>query len=70
MAKIKSNLLTPADMCTHREHPMKIKRQALHDISSSHVMCQNLSAPSSIKQTRLNGNDSHPKISSESLIED
>ena len=31
---------------------------------------QNLSAPSSIEQTRLNGNDLHPSVSYELLIED
>ena len=31
---------------------------------------KNLSAPSLIERTRLNGNDSHPRISSEPLIED
>ena len=31
---------------------------------------KNLSTPSSIEQTRLNVNDSHPSISSETLIED
>ena len=49
---------------------MKIKWEVLHDISSSRATWKNLSTSSSIEWTRLNGNDLHPNISSESLIED
>ena len=57
------------DTCTHPEHLNKIKRQALRDVSSSCAMWQNLSALSIIERTRLNGNNSHPRFSSEPLIE-
>ena len=36
----------------------------------AHATWQNLSAPSSIGQTRLNSNDSHPSVSFELLIVD
>ena len=42
----------------------------LCDISSSRTIWKNLSTLSSIKWTRLNGNDFHPSISSKPLIED
>ena len=47
---------------------MKIKRQALHDASSSCRTSRNLSAPSLIIRTRLNDEDLHPSISSEPLM--
>ena len=58
------------DMCTHTGHLVKIKRQALRNISSSRATWQNLSAPSSIERTRLQRNDSHPNVSSKPLIQD
>ena len=47
-----------------------IKWMRSRDASSLRAMWQNLSAPSSIEQTKLNGNDLHPSISFEPLIED
>ena len=35
MAKIKIKRWNLVDMCTYSQHPMKIKRQALCDVSSS-----------------------------------
>ena len=35
MAEIKGDRWTPADTCTYLERLIKIKRQALHDVSSS-----------------------------------
>ena len=58
------------DMWTHLECSMKIKRQILSNASSSRAMWQNLCAPSSIERKQLNGNDSHPSVSSKPLIED
>ena len=58
------------DMWTHFDRSMKIKRRTLSDTSSSRTTWQNMSAPSSIEQMRLNDKDSHPSVSSEPLIED
>ena len=49
------------DMCIHPERLMTIKRQAFHDVSSSRTTWQSLSVPSSIKQTQIKHNDSHPR---------
>ena len=57
------------DTWMYLEHSMKSKHQTLYD-ASSRATWLNLSAPSWIKQTRLNGDDSHPRISSKLLIED
>ena len=69
MAELKNNRWTPMDTCTYPEHPMKIKRQSFRN-ASSRATWQNLSAPSSNKQTQLKHNDLHPSVSSEPLIED
>ena len=45
-------------------------RMRSRDDSSSHAMWENLGASSPIERTRLNGNDSHPSLSFEPLIED
>ena len=55
---------------THLKCSMKIKRRTLSDASSSCATRQNMSVASSIKQTRLNDNNSHPRVSSKPLIED
>ena len=70
MVGIKSDQWTLMDTCTHPEHPMKIKRQALCDVSSSRATWQNLSTPSSIKRTRLKHYDLYLTVLSESLIQD
>ena len=54
----------------HPEHQMKIKLQAFHDVSSSRTMWRNINGSSSIEQMQFKCNDSHPSISSESVIED
>ena len=70
MAEIKSSSWTRVDRYTHLEHPMKMKWQTLHYTSSSRAMQQNMSAPSLIKWTRLDCNDSYSSISFEPLIKD
>ena len=70
MVEIKSVIWTLVATCRHLEHFMKIKQQALRNISSSRMTWQNLSALSSIEWTQLNNNDSHQSISSKPLIED
>ena len=54
----------------HLERSMKIKKHTLYDVSSLGLTWQNMSASSLIERKRLNGDDSHLSISSESLIED
>ena len=61
------NLMDPRQ---HLRCQFLIGQTRLRDASSARVTCQNLSAPSSIKRTRLNGNYLHPSISYELLIED
>ena len=68
--KIKSAWWTLVNTCTPPEHSMKIKQQAFRDVSSSRLTWQNMSAPSLIERTWLNGNNSHTIVSFESLIED
>ena len=70
MAKIKCAQWTPMDTWLHLERSIKIKRHVLHDTSSSNMMWKNLIAPSWIEWIGLNGDDSHPSVSSEPLIED
>ena len=58
------------DASRYLRHRFPIERTLLCDDSSSHVMWRNLGASSSIKWTQINGNDSHPRVSPEPLIED
>ena len=58
------------DTWLHLACLMKIKEQSLDDASSSRATWQNQSASSLIKHTRINGEDSHPSILFELLIED
>ena len=44
--------------------------QMLYNALSSHATWRNLSAPSLLKRTRLNGDDLHPCISFEPMVED
>ena len=61
---------TPMDTWSHLEYLMKIKWQVLRDASASRATWQYLSTPSLIGQTGLNGDASHPRVSSKPLIED
>ena len=63
MVEIKSDWWTPLDVCRHLKYSMKIKWQALHDASSSHATWPNISVPSLIEWTRLNGDNWHLSIS-------
>ena len=58
------------DAWTHLERAMKIKRRTLSNASSSRTTRKNMSVPSLMKRMRLNGNNKHPSVSSEPLIED
>ena len=69
-AKIKHTRWTHVGTRLHIEYSMKINWQALLDTSSSCPTWQNLSSPSSIRWTRLNSDDLHPRIIIETLIED
>ena len=60
----------PMGTWTHLDRSMKNKWWTLSKVSSSHAMWKNLSASSSIEQTRFNNDDSQTDIQFEPLIKD
>ena len=68
--EIKHTQWTLVDMLLHVDQLMKNERQALRDTSSSCVRGQNLCTPSLIASMALNGDDSHPSVSSELFLKD
>ena len=60
--EIKKRSMDSREQVHASKRPMKIKRRALRDVSSSCTTWGNPSAPSLIKRTQLNGNNSHPIV--------